>query len=179
MTQAGTVYAQALYELARDKGLDEEIQNQMEVLDQGFRDNPDYIRLLRSPNLTKEERCQILDQGFRGKVQPFLLNFMKILVERDYIHLFSDCCRNYTRLYQRDHNILSVTACTAVPLNKEQEARLVQKLSSITGKSILLRNQVKTDLLGGVMLHYDGRSLDDTVAHRLDRVRDLLKNTVL
>ena len=179
MTQAGTVYAQALYELARDKGLDEEIHSQMDALNQSFLENPDYIRLLRSPNLSKEERCQILDQGFRGKVQPFLLNFMKILVEKDYIHLYSDCCRSYTRLYQRDHNSLSVTACTAVPLSQEQKAKLVQKLSGITGKTILLRNQVKTDLLGGVMLHYDGKSLDDTVAHRLDRVRDLLKNTVL
>lgn len=179
MTQAGTVYAQALYELAKDKGLDDAIWSEITVVSDSFSANPDYIRLLSSHNLSKEERCQILDQGFRGKIQPYLLNFLKILVEKDYIHLLSDCCKAYTRLYQQDHNILSVTASTAVPLTQAQEAALKEKLSGITGKTILLRNQVKPDILGGVMLSYDGKCMDDTVAHRLNRMRDLLKNTVL
>ncbi len=179
MTQAGTVYAQALYELARDKGLDEGILSELAALETCFQQNPDYIRLLRSPNLSKEERCQILDQGFRGKIQPYLLNFLKILVEKDYIHLFSDCCRAFTRLYQQEHNILSVTAYTAVALSQAQEAALKEKLSGITGKTILLRNQINPEILGGVKLSYDGRCLDDTVSHRLDKVRDMLKNTVL
>lgn len=179
MSQAGTVYAQALYELAKDKGLDEVIHSELTMLDDCFAENPDYIRLLRTPNLSKEERCQILDQGFRGKIQPYLLNFLKILVEKDYIYLLPDCSRAYTRLYQQDHNILSVTAYTAVLLSKVQEKALTEKLSGITGKTILLRNQVKPETIGGVMLSYDGKCLDDTVSHRLDRIRDLLKNTVL
>ena len=51
MTQAGTVYAQALYELARDKGLDEAIHSEMEALDRSFSENPDYIRLLSTATL--------------------------------------------------------------------------------------------------------------------------------
>lgn len=179
MTQAGTVYGQALYELARDKKMDESILSQLDALKDSFGQNPDYIRLLRSPNLSKEERCRILDEGFRGKLQPYVLNFLKILVEKDHIHLFSDCCRAYTQLYQSDHNILSVTAFTAVPLTKAQEDALTEKLSGLTGKTILLRNRVDSEIIGGVRLSYDGRCLDDTVSHRLARVRDLLKNTVL
>ncbi len=179
MTQAGTVYAQALYELARDKGLDESILSEMNALEESFDQNPEYIRLLRSASLPKEERCQVLDQGFRGKIQPYLLNFLKILVEKDHIHLFHDCSRAYTRMYQRDHNILGVTAYTAVALSEAQEAALIKKLSGITGKTILLRNQIDPEILGGVKLSYDGKCLDDTVSHRLDKVRDLLKNTVL
>lgn len=179
MTQAGTVYAQALYELARDRGLDESMLSELQALDDSFAQNPDYIRLLRSANLSREERCGILDEGFRGKIQPYLLNFLKILIERDYIHLFPDCCRAFTRMYQRDHNILGVTAYTAVALTDVQAAALKEKLSGITGKTILLRNQVDSSILGGVKLSYDGNCLDDTVVHRLDRVRQLLKNTVL
>ena len=63
MSQVGTVYAQALYELAKDKGLDEVIHSELTMLDDCFAEDPDYIRLLRTPNLSKEERCQILDQG--------------------------------------------------------------------------------------------------------------------
>ena len=56
---------------------------------------------------------------------------------------------------------------------------LTQKLTRLTGKTILLENRVDPTCLGGVRLDYDGQRLDDTISHRLDSVRELLKNTVL
>ena len=81
MTEVGNVYGESLYELARDENLTPEIAGQLKVLQQSFRQEPDFLRLLSSPNLTKAERCQILDDSFRGKLNPYLLNFLKILRE--------------------------------------------------------------------------------------------------
>ena len=74
---------------------------------------------------------------------------------------------------------LPVTAVTAVALSEEQAARLKEKLEKLTEKTVELTNRMDPDVLGGVRLDYDGKRLDDTVAHRLDTVRGLLKNTVL
>ena len=49
----------------------------------------------------------------------------------------------------------------------------------MTGKTILLDNRVDTTCLGGVRLDYDGQRLDDTICHRMESIRELLKNTVL
>jgi len=35
------------------------------------------------------------------------------------------------------------------------------------------------NVLGGMRLDYDGKRVDDTVAHRMDAVRKRLKNNVL
>ena len=179
MTQIGSVYGEALYELALSENLIEEIKQQLLVLDEGFQAEPDFLRLLCSPNLSKQERCQILDDSFRGKIHCYLLNFLKILTEKGYIKQFSSCCEMFTQLYNRDHNIVSVTAVTAVALSPKQSEALTQKLARITGKNILLRNRVNPACLGGVRLDYDGQRLDGTVKNHLDRLRDLLNNTVL
>ena len=179
MTEIGSVYGEALYELAKEDGLTQSIGDQLCLLRDSFCQEPDYIRLLSAPNLTKAERCQILDEGFRGKVHPYLLNFMKILTEKGYMKYFSDCTDAYMDRYNQDNGILPVTAITAIPLSEDQSARLADKLSRITGKKISLLNRVDPMVLGGVRLSYDGRCLDDTVSHRLDSIRDLLKNTVL
>ena len=92
---------------------------------------------------------------------------------------FSDCTDTYMEHYNQDNGILPVTAITAIALTEEQSARLSEKLGRLTGKKIHLLNQVDPSVLGGVRLSYDGRRLDDTVSHRLDSIRDLLKNTVL
>lgn len=179
MTQIGSVYGEVLYALAQEENLSKEIYEEVLVLDQCFQQEPDFLRLLSSSNLSKPERCQILDDSFRGKVQPFVLNFLKILAEKGYIKQFRDCRKAYEAHYNQDNGILNVTAVTAVAMSVEQVAKLTNKLSGLTGKQIKLENRIDPDCLGGVRLDYDGKRLDDTVSHRLDAVRKVLQNTVL
>ena len=84
MTQVGTVYGEALYELCHSEALAETVLEQLTVLGKSFVAEPDFLRLLAAPNLTKEERCRILDDSFRGKVHPYVLNFLKIRAEKGY-----------------------------------------------------------------------------------------------
>ena len=179
MTEVGNVYGESLYDLAKAESLSKVIGEQLQVLQQSFQQEPDFIRLLSSPNLTKAERCRILDDSFRGKVHTYVLNFLKILTERSYMRYFSDCCDAYTEHYNADNGILRVTAVTAVALSDAQREKLSAKLSMLTGKEIQLLGRIDPAILGGIRLDYDGRRLDDTVAHRLDSIRDMLKNTVL
>lgn len=179
MTEVGHVYGQSLYELARDENLGADIQQQLESLRQSFQEAPEFLTLLSTPSLSKSERCQILDESFRGNVHPYVLNFLKILTEKGYIRYFSDCCGAYTDSYNADNGILPVTAVTAVPMRENQAETLTRKLSAITGKQIQLRRKIDPTVLGGIRLDYDGQRLDDTVSHRMDKLRDLLSKTVL
>ena len=179
MTGVGSVYGEALYTLAREEHLSQAILQQLKVLDSCFAAEPDFIRLLGAPNLPKAERCQILDDSFRGKIEPYLLNFLKILTEKGYMRHFPDCVHTYRELYNRDNGILPVTAVTAVPMTEKQANALTMKLQQITGKQIELVSKLDPNVLGGMRLDYDGKRVDDTVAHRMDAVRNLLKNTVL
>lgn len=179
MTEVGSVYGEALYDLALSEGLSAPILKELDVLRQSFDAEPGFLKLLSTPTLTKQERCQILDGSFRGKVQPYVLNFLKILTEKGYMRHFSDCCAAYRDHYNRDNGILPVTAVTAIPLTADQKKRLTEKLSTITGKRIELNSRIDPQVLGGVRLDYDGKRLDDTIAHRLDAIRGVLKNTVL
>lgn len=179
MTQIGAVYADALYTLAQEENLTAPILEELTTLDSVFRQEPDYIRLLSAPNLSKQERCNLLDESFGGKLQPYVLNFLKILTEKGYMRHFSDCCKAYRNHYNLDNGIVAVTAVTAVPLSDDQFRKLTGKLEHITGKRIELLNRVDPASMGGVRLDFDGKQMDDTVAHRLDDIRKLLQNTVL
>ena len=172
-------YAQALYDLAVEEDLQKEFLEQLESLQKVFGEEPDFLRLLSVPDLSKQERCQLLDTGLRGKVHPYVLNFLKVLTEKGHARRFSDCVDSFRQLYDDAHGILRVLAVTAVPLSEEQSARLSQKMETVTGKSVRLSNRVDPTCLGGVRLDYDGKRLDGTVENHLNSIRELLKNTVL
>ncbi len=179
MTQIGSVYAQGLYALAKEESLTKTILDQIQVLEKSFNQEPDFLRLLSAPNLSKEERCEILDKSFRGNVHPYVLNFMKILTEKGYVRHFSDCVASFKEQYNGDNGILPVKVVSAVPLTADQSGRLIQKLTTLTGKEIELTNKIDPDCLGGIRLDYDGKRIDGTVRNQLDEIRHLLKNTVL
>ena len=173
------MYAQALYSLVKEEGCAQGVLQELKALAESFSQEPDYVRLLSAPNISKEERCGILDEAFRGKVHPYVLNFMKLLTEKGDMRSFCDCCESFRGIYNRDHGILEVKAVTAVALTDAQRARLSAKLAQVTGKTVELISRVDPGCIGGIRLDYDGKRLDDTVAHRLASVALLLKNTVL
>ena len=179
MTQAASIYAQALYDLAKDEGLGKTILEELAVLKKVFVDTPQYSKLLSTPDIPKQERCGILDEAFRGKVHPYVLNFVKILTEKGYIRSFPDCCEAYRSFYNEDNGILVVKAVSAVPLSDAQVQKLTEKLSATTGKQIDLQCSVDAAQLGGLRLSYSGKQVDGTVKNRMDAIGKLLKNTVL
>ena len=179
MTEVGTNYGGALYELAAAEELSEEILEQLQALSKSFAEEPAFVKLLCAHSLSKTERCRILDDSFAGKVHPYVLNFLKILTEKGYMRQFPDCCKAYLVRYHKDNNILPVTAVTAVALSQEQAARLKVKLEKLTEKKVELTNRIDAQVLGGVRLDFDGKCVDDTLANRLASINHLLNNTIL
>ena len=179
MTDAASVYGEALYALAKDENKSDLILGQLKALDESFAAEPDFLRLMSAPNLSKIERKEILDACFKGKADAYLLNFLKILMEKGYIRQFSSCVQVFCQRYNEDHGIMTVSAVTAVPMTDTQKNKLASKLSGITGKQIELINTIDPACIGGVRLDYDGKRVDDTIIHRLDAVSSMLKNTIL
>lgn len=179
MTGVGSVYGQALYTLAKEENLLEVIYSDLQVLKACFEAEENYLVLLTAANISVEERCQVIDEAFRDRVHPYVLNFLKVLTEKGYVRAFKECFKSFEKQYHIDNDILPIKAVSAIPLSEEQTAKLIAKLSSITGKNIKLTKEVLPECKGGVRLDFEGKRLDDTVLKRLNDVRDLLTKTVL
>ncbi len=74
---------------------------------------------------------------------------------------------------------MPVRAVTAVTVSPALRKKLETKLAAVTGKRVEMTYAVDPKCLGGVQLDMDGARLDDTVRHRLNDLRNILKNTVL
>lgn len=179
MSEVGKNYAQALYSLAKEESLTGVILQELKTLAAAFAQEPEFLRLLSAANLSKDARIGIVDDSFRGKVQPYVLNFLKLLTEKGHARSFFDCVKAYREQYNEDNGIVCVVAVSATALTASQQAKLQEKLESITGKRIELENRVDETCIGGVRLDYDGKRVDGTVQNRLKSMGELLRNTVI
>ncbi len=179
MTQFAKVYAGALYDLALEEQLDETILQQLETLNEVFGENPQYVKLLSSPLVAKEERLQVVDRDFEGKLQPYLLNFIRILCERGEMGQFSGCTAEFRARYDAQHGITQAVAVSALPLTDAQMQALCERLQQATGKTVRLKNKVDSTVLGGIRLEMEGKQLDGTVQGRLATLQSRLSNLMM
>ena len=179
MTRAGELYGQSLYDLAASESISDEILKEMEAVKEIFTDNPDYVTLLSEPSIPKKERLSLLDEAFGDSLQEYLLNFIKILVEKGLLRSFSACLKRYRASYNSDHGIEDAVVTSAVPLKESSFEQLKKKLEGMTGKKILLRQKVDPDVLGGIKVELEDSLYDGTVKGRLKELERKLDETVL
>ena len=179
MTRAGDLYGQSLYDLAKSENLTDEILREMDGVRRIFAANPDYITLLSEPSIPKKERLSLLDEAFGNSLQEYLLNFIKILVEKGMLRSFTACFKRFRSSYNSDHGIADAIVTSAVPLSEEDVKRLKAKLEETTGKRIFLQQRRDPEVLGGLRVEVEGRLLDGTVKGRLSELRRRVDETVM
>ena len=178
MTEFGREYGDGLFELCAEEGLDEQVLGELECLRILFKEEPDFVRLLMNMTLSRDERLKIADSALRGQVHPYVLNFIKILVERGAVSEFSSCADAYRDRYGKAHDIAEAEVTTATALSDEQRKALAERLERMTGQKIRLKEHVRPEVVGGVLLELNGKRYDNTVRQRLDNIRRVMSGKV-
>lgn len=174
MTDFAREYGEGLYDLAKEEGLSEGILTQIDQLQEIFREQPDFLKLLSNRALGLQERFGILESTLKAQVHPYVLNFLKILCQRDSLHEFRGCVQVFADSYRRDHQVAMATVTTAAPLSQDQKARIMARLQEMTGRQVELVEKLDPTVLGGVILEMEGRRWDNTIQSRLKNIRQVI-----
>ncbi len=168
-------YGNALFLLAKEESVQDIVKDDLSTANLALKNNPDYIKLLDTPALSKSEKLALIDKAF-SSLHYSVVNLLKMLCEKHLVYSLCDVTATYLALYDDYNGIEHVEAVTAIPLSEAQIDKICNKLHGMTGKKIVLKNTVKPEILGGVMLRYSGIQLDGSVKSRLDAFADSLKN---
>ena len=178
MTGLGREYGEGLYELARDEGLREDIHPQLMDILECLEAEPGFIRLLSSRTIDRQERLGIVDATFGGRAHPYVVNFMKLLVERERFDSFVDCVRWFHTRYNDDMGILEAEVTSAIELSQQAMDAISEKLSQLSGKIVAVHTHVDPSLIGGIRVEMDGKRYDNTIRDRLSRMKHSLAHSM-
>jgi F-type H+-transporting ATPase subunit delta len=179
MTETAKMYGGSLYDLAAEEGIEAQLLEEVDAVASLLKANPDYLRLLSMPSLPKKERCALLDEAFRGRVHPYILNFTKLLCENGTLRELAGCARAFRVRYNKAHGVVEATAVSAVALTAAQTDALQKRLAAVTGKQVDLTVKVDPSVLGGIRLDMEGVQLDGTVRNRLNTLQHSIADATL
>jgi F-type H+-transporting ATPase subunit delta len=171
VTSLAREYGEGLYELARDEDLGLLIFEQMDDISALLKQQPQFIRLLCSRAIERDQRLKIIDDTFGNHVHPYVTNFMKLLVEREHFDAFLQCAQWFHQRFNDDNGVVEAYVTSAVALNEDELAALRVKLAHISGRQVKLITTIDPSVIGGVRVEMDGRRYDNTIQDRLGRLK--------
>ncbi len=170
MSELSREYGAALWQLARESDLAEQLLEETETAENVLRDNPAYLSLLSSPDIPKEERSAAVARAFAGG-HRYLVNFLSMMVERGYSREIPACFEEYRRLYREDRGIAVAKVTSARPLSDGEKKKLIAALARRYDVKVEADYKVDPSLLGGMKVEISGMLLDGSARRRLDGVK--------
>lgn len=165
-------YAKALIELARRDGLVEEIGAQLRQYRTVFQENTNLRQVLETPGVEAGVKRRILEAIFeRTQPAPLLRNFLELLLAKDRLRQFDAVCQHYERMANEELQRVVAQVITASELEPEQQQAVMQKLTAITQKNVVLETRVDPSILGGLVVRLDHLVLDGSIRGQLARLR--------
>ncbi|MBQ7344156.1 MAG: ATP synthase F1 subunit delta [Clostridia bacterium] len=171
-------YGEALFSLTEELGVTERVLDDVKTLSEAIKKSPEYLGMLDSPALSREERLGLIDRSF-SSLDKNLVNMAKLLCERRLCYALPRALDAFVSVYETSRGIERVEVISAIPLSPLQCARLKAKLEGITKKQIIISNTHDPSLLGGMKLRYMGIQLDGSVKSKLDGFEKRLSELVI
>ena len=75
-------YGEALFELANEQDKIDVFTEEIDVISEVLAQNPDFSKLMNHPKIDKENKLEIVDNVFLGRIDKELVGFLRLLVTK-------------------------------------------------------------------------------------------------
>lgn len=168
-------YAKALFSLAEEQGIIENIYRDMSVLSSVCETNTDFKKTMQSPIIKSEKKFSILKSLFEKDFNKTTILFFGIITKKRRDNIIDEISHQYVKLYREWKGIKTAHFCAAVSIEKETEQQIKQILQEQTNSEIELITQTKPDLLGGFILSMEGYQIDSSVKKKIQQLKKEFK----
>jgi ATP synthase F1 delta subunit len=164
------VYARALFEVAKERGVLDEVREQLGQFADALNDNRDLTVFFFSPYFSTQEKKDGLGRMIDGAETAFM-NFLEALIERHRMPAIFRIRTRYEELWDHENQLLPVEVTSAVALDESTVRSIGERVGEQTGLKVELSSHVDPDILGGIVLRVGNFILDASIRNRLNQLR--------
>ena len=166
-------YAQSLIDLGKNNDLSYvAIATDLAAIQLILNHSKDLYDALTNPLVNVDDKENIIDSVFVKDVDKLIINFLKLLVERNRFNLIYDVIAKFNLLLDDVNNVARVEVVSAVSLNENEKNIILEKLSQkISDKQISVKYSVDESIIAGLVFKLGDDVLDTSVSHRLEELQ--------
>lgn len=163
-------YAKSLIQLAEEQTSLEAVKIDIEGVISVLKANSELVAVLSNPIISADKKRNILTALFDGKINPMIISFFNILVNKGRSGILLNIAQEFVREYNEVKGIVKATVTSATELSESTLAQLQAKIADEIKAQVILKNVVDKTLIGGFVVRVGDRQVDASIAGRLNKL---------
>lgn len=169
-------YAAALYALAFERGVLNEVVEQMAALGRLVTESPALKSLLANPLTDLAKAGPALNEALSAQgVGELVRNFVGVIIANRRLRDLPALVQGFAAYAAAKRGELPVAVTTAHQLSDVQRTQLLARLTEAGFGNVLLTERIDATLLGGMVLRAGTKIYDTSLKSRLNRLNYSLK----
>lgn len=169
--QVASRYAKSLIDLAREQKVLDKVKSEMDLFIEVGKVNPQLLAVLKNPIISLDKKAAILKDLFADKVQPMVISFFNIMVNKGRAGVLYGTAKEFVNLYNQDKGIVKAKVTSAAALTEENKKQLVDVVKAATKGEVILEAKVDPKLIGGFVLQVGDLQFDASLNSKLNKLK--------
>jgi F-type H+-transporting ATPase subunit delta len=165
----GDLYSRALYDLAAEFGIVEEVKDELTMLEALIEQEKEFLHIMASPQFSAEYKQSLLNKMFAGQINELTLNFLLEVDKHNRMMYLPQIIDKFGELWNAHHGISIVELTFHENLSQNELANVTESISNAMGKQVQIRLNVKPAIMGGAIIRYGESVIDNSIKGRLSR----------
>lgn len=171
-SRAASRYVKSLLSLAVEQQALDAVHNDMQLFSRVCEENRAFTLMLRNPVIKHDQKREVLERLFKGKVHALTLAIFDIITRKNREPLLPAIAREFHAAYNTYKGIEHATVTTAVKLDARLRGELEQIVKTISSKKeVELVEKVDPEMIGGFVLNVGDRQIDASIKNKLKALK--------
>ena len=171
MSVVGDRYAESLLDLAKEENQVTQYLDDIKLVGEVLDSDPQIVQFFNHVLIENDKKIQLLDQSFKGNVDQYVLNFLKLLVQSRRIRYIDDIVKSYINLSNQYLGIEEGMIYTPYELTDQQIQDIEKAISQKENKKVTLKVSIDPSLLGGIKVQIANRIYDGTIKNKVEMLK--------
>ena len=166
MAELNVLYASALFKLAVEGGVVDDIYQQS-VFIRDVMSDAEIRKILTHPHISNAEKREFFGNAFERRIHADLFALLLLVIDKNREAFFLPAIKALINMIERYQKKAAASVLSASELSARQVAALKEVLTKKLEKHVDVNVKVDPSLIGGPYINVDGYFIDRTIKKKL------------
>ena len=169
-------YASALYELAAEKQLVDNVLNDLSNLKNILKDNKELSLVVKSPLISSSDKQSIFETLLKKIKATELTNtFIKVIEKNKRFSNLASIITQFININSQKRGDVIADITSADEINDDQKNNITNQLKSSLGDKLSLSYDVDKNIMGGLIVKVGSKMIDTSLANKINKLKIAMK----
>ena len=168
-------YALSLYQLGKKENALNEIEHGLNAINTLYKSSNTFRYFLLTKKIKEDDKKTILSNILKDCCSKYVVELISIILDKGDIKSLKLIIDRFFMIIANESDVVNVKIITSSPMNDSDMQSLINNIESKLNKKINAKNEVDSNIIGGVKLMLGNKVVDGSISHQLRKIKYTLE----